>query len=56
MRTFLILLIIGSANFFSAQNLLTPSNIKLDSKYIQDESNEVSWTMENAGKKLIFIG
>lgn len=52
MRTFLILLIIGSANFFSAQNLLTPSNVKLDSKHIQDESNEVSWTMENAGKKI----
>lgn len=52
MRTFLILLVIGSANFFSAQNLLSPSNIKLDSKYIQDESSEVSWTMENAGKKI----
>lgn len=52
MRTFLILLVIGSANFFSAQNLLSPSNIKLDSKYIQEESSEVSWTMENAGKKI----
>lgn len=52
MRTFLILLIIGSANFFSAQTLLSPSNVKLDSKYIQDESSEVSWTMENAGSKI----
>jgi len=52
MRTFLILLIIGSANFFSAQNLLSPSNVKLDSKYIQEESSEVSWTMENAGSKI----
>ena len=51
MRTFLILLIISSANFFSAQNLLSPSNVKLDSKYIQEESSEVSWTMENAGQK-----
>ncbi|UQB68772.1 hypothetical protein [Epilithonimonas zeae] len=51
MRTFLILLIIGSTNFFSAQNLLSPTNIKLDPKYIQDESSEVSWTMENAGSK-----
>lgn len=52
MRTFLILLIIGNANFFSAQTLLSPSNIKLDSKYIQEESSEVSWTMENAGSKI----
>jgi len=52
MRTFLILLVIGSANFFSAQNLLSPSNIKLDSKYIQEELSEVSWTMENAGSKI----
>ncbi|RKE89024.1 DUF3108 domain-containing protein [Epilithonimonas arachidiradicis] len=52
MRTFLILLIIGSANFFSAQNLLSPTNVKLDSKYIQDESSEVSWIMENAGSKI----
>lgn len=52
MRTFLILLIIGSANFFSAQTLLLPSNIKIDSKYIQEELSEVSWTMENAGSKI----
>lgn len=52
MRTFLILLIIGSANYFSAQNLLLPSNVKLDSKSIQEESSEVSWTMENAGSKI----
>lgn len=52
MRTFLILLIIGSANFFSAQNLLSPSNIKIDSKYIQEELSEVGWTMENAGAKI----
>jgi len=52
MRTFLTLLIIGSANFFSAQSLLSPSNVKLDSKYIQDESSEVSWTMENEGQKI----
>lgn len=51
MRTFLILLIIGSANFVSAQTLLSPSNFKLDSKYIKEESSEVSWTMENAGQK-----
>lgn len=52
MRTFLILLIIGSANFFSAQTLLSPSNVKLDSKYIQEESSEVSWMIENAGQKI----
>jgi hypothetical protein len=52
MRTFLILLIIGSASFFSAQSILAPSNVKLDSKYIQDELSEVSWTMENAGSKI----
>lgn len=52
MRTFLILLIIGSANFVSAQTLLSPSNVKLNSKYIQEESSEVSWTIENAGQKI----
>ncbi len=52
MRTILILLIIGGANFVSAQNLLAPNNVKLDSKYIQDESTEVTWTMENAGQKI----
>ncbi len=52
MRTFLTLLIISSANFFSAQNLLSPTNVKLNSKYIQEESSEVSWSMENAGSKI----
>jgi len=52
MRTFLILLIIGSANFFSAQTLLLPSSVTLESKYIEDESSEVSWKMENAGKTI----
>jgi len=52
MRTFLILLIISGANFFSAQNILSPGNVKLDLKYIQDESSEVSWSMENAGSKI----
>ncbi|KFC20179.1 hypothetical protein [Chryseobacterium sp. FH1] len=52
MRTFLILLIIGSANFVSSQTLLSPSNVKLNSKYIQEESSEVSWTIENAGQKI----
>ena len=42
----------SSAHFFSAQNLLSPANVKLDSKYISDESSEVSWTMENAGSKI----
>lgn len=51
MRTILALVIIGSVHFFSAQNLLSPTNVKLDSKYIQDESSEVSWIMENAGSK-----
>lgn len=52
MKTFLFLLIIGSASFFSAQNILSPSNIRLDSKYIQNESSEVSWSIENAGSKI----
>lgn len=52
MRTFLIFLIIGNANFVSAQTLLSPSNVKLNSKYIQEESSEVSWTIENAGQKI----
>ena len=52
MRTFFTLLIISSFNFFSAQNPLSPTNVKLDSKYIQEESSEVSWSMENAGSKI----
>ncbi|SHK42512.1 DUF3108 domain-containing protein [Epilithonimonas mollis] len=51
MKTFLFILIIGCADSFSAQNILSPADVKLNSKYIQDESWEVSWSMENAGSK-----
>ena len=52
MRTFLILLIISSANFFSAQSILTPSNVKLNPKYIQNEISQAVWSAERAGSKI----
>jgi len=51
MRTFLILLLISSANLFS-QKLLNPSNSSIDSKLIKDETSEAVWYAENAGKKI----
>lgn len=52
MRTILILLIISSANFFSAQNLISPSSVKLDSKDIQNEISVASWSAERSGSKM----
>jgi len=51
MRTFLILLLISSANLFS-QKLLNPGNSSIDSKLIKDETSEAVWYAENAGKKI----
>lgn len=51
MRTFLFLLILSSANFFS-QKLLTPENSGIDSKLIKDETSEAVWYAENAGSKM----
>lgn len=52
MRTILILLIISSANFFSAQNFISPSSVKLDSKDIQNEISVASWSAERSGSKM----
>ena len=51
MRTFLFLLLVSSANLFS-QQLLTPENIKINSKLIKDETSESVWYAENAGTKI----
>ncbi|PIF47464.1 hypothetical protein CLU96_4519 [Chryseobacterium sp. 52] len=51
MRTFLILLLISSANVFS-QKLLTPNTINIDPKLIKDETSEAVWYAENAGTKI----
>ncbi|MCQ9634745.1 hypothetical protein MP477_07220 [Chryseobacterium sp. WG23] len=51
MKTFLILLLIGSTHVFS-QQLLTPSNTSIDLQLIQDETSEAVWYAENAGQKI----
>ncbi|MGH1519883.1 hypothetical protein [Chryseobacterium sp. JK1] len=51
MRTFFLLLLLSSAHFFS-QNLLTPKNSGMDSKFIKDEISEAVWYAENAGAKI----
>ena len=50
MRPFLIILIISSANFF-AQKTLIPSNVKIESKFIKNETSEAVWFMENGTKR-----
>jgi hypothetical protein len=50
MRIFLILLIMSSANFF-AQKTLTPDNVKIESKYIKDETSNSIWYIENGTQK-----
>lgn len=51
MKTFLLLLLISSANLFS-QKLLTPANVKIDAKLIKDETSEAVWYADNAGTKI----
>ncbi|MFN1216772.1 hypothetical protein ACKW6Q_07260 [Chryseobacterium kwangjuense] len=51
MKTFLLLLLISSANLFS-QKLLTPANVKIDAKLIKDEISEATWYADNAGTKI----
>lgn len=51
MRLFLILLIISSANFF-AQTSLSPKNIKLESKFIKDETSNIVWYAEKGDQKI----
>lgn len=51
MRIFLILLIMSSAQFF-AQKTLTPSNTKLESKFIKDETSDAIWYAEKGDQKV----
>ncbi|WP_312901859.1 DUF3108 domain-containing protein [Chryseobacterium taichungense] len=51
MRIFLILLIMSSANFF-AQKTLTPGNVKLESKFIKDETSNAVWYAEKGDQKI----
>ncbi|RZJ49998.1 MAG: hypothetical protein EOO19_04235 [Chryseobacterium sp.] len=51
MRLFLILLIMSSANFF-AQTSLSPKNIKLESKFIKDETSNIVWYAEKGDQKI----
>ncbi|KMQ59492.1 hypothetical protein ACM46_20605 [Chryseobacterium angstadtii] len=51
MKSFLILLLVSSTHLFS-QQLLTPSNITIDSKLIKDETSEAVWYADNAGTKI----
>jgi len=51
MRIFLILLIISSAQFF-AQKALTPSNVKVESKFIKDETSNAIWYVEKGDQKM----
>lgn len=53
MRTFILLLLLCTANLFS-QNLLTPKNIKIDPNLIKNEVSESIWYLERDGKKLEF--
>ncbi len=51
MKTFLILLIVSSANFF-AQNSITPSGVKLESQYIKDKVSNMVWYAEKDSEKI----
>lgn len=51
MRTFLIILIMSSANFF-AQKALTPGNVKLESKFIKNEISNAVWYAEKGDQKV----
>ena len=51
MRLLLIILIMGSANFF-AQKTLTANNVKLESKYIKDETSHTVWYAQKGDQKM----
>jgi hypothetical protein len=51
MRLFLIILIISSAQFF-AQKTVTPSTIKLESKFIKNETSNAIWYAEKGNQKI----
>ncbi|SDH58089.1 hypothetical protein SAMN05421846_101214 [Chryseobacterium taeanense] len=51
MKTFLILLVMSSANFF-AQKTLNPNNVKPESKFIKNEISDAVWYAENGDQKI----
>jgi len=51
MRIILILLVMSSAQFF-AQKTLTPSNTKLESKFIKDEISNAIWYAQQGDQKM----
>lgn len=51
MRIFLILLVMSSAQFF-AQKTLTPSNAKLESKFIKNETSNAIWYAQKGDQKM----
>lgn len=51
MRIFLILLVMSSANFF-AQNTLSPNNVKLESKFIKNETSNAIWYAQQGDQKM----
>lgn len=51
MRIFLILLVMSSAQFF-AQKTLTPSNVKLESKFIKNETSNAIWYAQKGDQKM----
>lgn len=51
MRIFLVILIMSSANFF-AQKSLSPKNVKLESKFIKDETSNAIWYAEKGDQKM----
>ncbi|MGE4513922.1 MAG: hypothetical protein AB7E26_08950 [Chryseobacterium sp.] len=51
MKTFLILLVMSSANFF-AQKTVNPSNVKPESKFIKNEISDAIWYAENGDQKI----
>jgi hypothetical protein len=51
MRIILILLVMSSAQFF-AQKTLTPSNTKLESKFIKDETSNAIWYAQQGDQKM----
>jgi hypothetical protein len=51
MRIFLVILIMSSAQFF-AQKSLSPNNVKLESKFIKDETSNAVWYAEKGDQKM----
>lgn len=51
MKSLSLLLLISSTCLFS-QKIITPSNVSLDHKMIQDETSEAIWYTDNAGSKI----